>query len=373
MLRRLVIAICAFAVTLTTSQIACSAEVASGRRVMSEMAGIPPYVPRLNRTRPVVAVVAENTFTELADYVIPYGVLTESGAAQVFALATQAGPVQMFPALRVVPQASVNEFDTRFPDGADYVIVPAVHRTDDLALLAWVKAQANKGATIVGVCDGVWVLANAGLLAGRKAVGHWYSFDDLKSKFPKTEWLRNTRYVVDGNIITTTGVSASIPISLALVEAIAGRERAMAVARTMGANGWSATHRSDHYKLNARHVFTAASNWLSFWSHENIGIPIANGVDEVGLALVADAYSRTYRSSAFSQFPSADRVTTRRGLIVLPDKIQSANAVDRIVALPIDVPPISALDATLRAIEQSYGSATSAFVALQLEYQWKWH
>jgi putative intracellular protease/amidase len=154
---------------------------------------IAPYIARFGRTRPVIAVVAENTFTELTDYVVPYGVLAESGVAQMFALGTKSGPIQMFPALKIEPQATVTEFDARFPDGADYVIVPAVHKTEDTGLLRWVSAQASKGATIVGVCDGVWVLANAGLLKGRKAVGHWYSFDDLKKKFPQTTWVRNTR------------------------------------------------------------------------------------------------------------------------------------------------------------------------------------
>ena len=63
-------------------------------------AQLPGYQPRFNRSQPVIAVVAENGYTELTDYVVPYGVLRESGVAQVWALATQAGPVRLFPALR---------------------------------------------------------------------------------------------------------------------------------------------------------------------------------------------------------------------------------------------------------------------------------
>jgi putative intracellular protease/amidase len=221
---------------------------------------LPVYQPRFNRTQPIIAVVAENTYTELTDYVVPYGVLTESGVAQVFALATRPGPVQMFPALKIQPQATVADFDTRHPQGADYVIVPAVHHTDDPALLAWIRSQATKGATVIGVCDGVWVVANAGLLTGRKAVGHWFSFDDLKRRFPHTEFLRDVRYVADGNVITTTGVTASIPVSLALVEAIAGQALATALARSLGVRRWDAGHRSTDFKLDAHHAWTAAGN-----------------------------------------------------------------------------------------------------------------
>jgi transcriptional regulator GlxA family with amidase domain len=272
----------------------------------------------------------------------------------------------MFPALKIEPYATSAEFDTRFPDGADYVIVPAVHYTEDPTLLAWVTAQAAKGAKIIGVCDGVWVLANAGLLRGRRATGHWYSFGDLEKQFKETTWVRNQRYVSDGNVVTTTGVTASMPVSLALVEAIAGRARAEAVAKSLGVADWSPTHPSDVFRLSARHLFTAARNWLSFWSHENVGVPVAQGTDEIALALVADAYSRTYLSSAFSISQSQGAIRTKRGLLLLPDSVAGASKPpDRM--LPIaEVTP--SLDRALENIAQSYGRATAAFVALQLEY-----
>jgi putative intracellular protease/amidase len=332
-------------------------------------AAIPPYAPRFGRSRPIVVVVGENTFTELTDYVVPYGVLREADIADVVALATKAGPIQMFPALKIRPQSTVDEFDSRFPDGADYVIVPAVHRTEDAALLSWVTSQAAKGASIVGVCDGVWVVANAGLLKGHKAVGHWYSFDDLEKKFPETAWVRNRRYVADGKIVTTTGVTASIPVSLALVEAIGGHERAVAVAQTMGVTDWSAAHKSGDFKLRMAHMFAAAANWVSFWSHEEIGIPISNGINEVTLALAADAYSRTYRSNTVSISSSAEDVFTRGGLLIVPDRLAgSPKTPGRTLKLLDDTKPVAALDAALKDIADTYGRSTSAFVALQMEY-----
>lgn len=329
---------------------------------------IPPYVPRFGRRQPVVAVIAENTFTELTDYVLPYGVLAESGVAEVLALSTQPGPVQLFPALRVEAQATIAQFDARFPDGADYVIVPAVHRSDDPTLLAWVKAQAARGATLIGVCDGVWVLAQAGLLDGHRAVGHWYAFDALQERFAHTRWLRDTRYVADGKRVTTTGVTASVPVSLALVEAIGGRERAAALAARLGVASWDARHPSASFALNPGHVLTAAGNWLAFWRHEEIAIPIADGIDEIALALAAEAWSRTWRSNAVAVAPAARPITTRRGLVLLPEPDGRAAAPDLTLTIPAGAPPVALLEHTLQAITQRYGSATAAFVALQLEY-----
>lgn len=191
---------------------------------------IPPYQDRFGRGQPLIAIVGENGGTELTDFAIPYGVLARSGAAQVTTVATQAGPLTMRPALKIQPHATVQQFDARYPDGADYVIVPAVNKADDPALLRWVAAQGAKGATIVSICDGALVVANAGLLKGRRATAHWATESLRKERYPDTQWQANTRYVADGKVVSSAGISAAMPTALALVEAIAGRARAAAVA-----------------------------------------------------------------------------------------------------------------------------------------------
>ena len=82
--------------------------------------------------------------------------------------------MMLFPALKIEPQATVADFDTRHPDGADYVIVPNMSRHDDPVLLQWIRSQAAKGAIVVGVCAGSLIVAEAGLLDGKRATTHWY-------------------------------------------------------------------------------------------------------------------------------------------------------------------------------------------------------
>lgn len=370
MLARLFVLAAALAHSLVFAQEPNSRLLSGPQSAAPEISSIPAYVARGGRTQPIVAVVGENTFTELTDYVVPFGVLSESGVAQVFALGTQGGAIQMFPALRIQPQKTIQEFDKDVPLGADYVIVPAVHKTDDPALIGWISSQAKKGATIVGVCDGVWAVANAGLLAGKNAVGHWYSWGDLVKQFPSTHFIKNRRYVADGQVITTTGVTASMPVSVALVEAIAGRQRAAALAESLGMNGWGPTHRSDDFHLSANHALTAAKNWLSLWAHESVAIPVSPGVDEISLALVADALSRTYRSTAYSLAVSADPIKTKHGLLILPDRTSATpKASDKTITLPAPgLRSTQSLDWALSQITQAYGAETSAFVALQIEY-----
>ncbi len=126
------------------------------------------------RQRPVIAVIGINDATEVNDYVMPTGILRRADVADVLMVATGPGPVKLYPALTVEPDMTVAEFDARHPDGADYVIVPQMSRADDPAALQWIKAQAAKGATVIGVCAGARIVAEAGLLDNKRGTTHWY-------------------------------------------------------------------------------------------------------------------------------------------------------------------------------------------------------
>lgn len=329
---------------------------------------VPAYEARFGRTRPVIAVAGENSGTELTDFVIPYGILSASGAADVFTVASSAGPMQLRPALRIQPDLTLRDFDHRYPDGADYVIVPALMTMGDEQplLVDWIRAQADRGATIVSICDGAFPVAQAGVFKGHRATGHWATHQRRVREFPETRWLRNSRYVADGKVISSAGVSASIPVSLALVEAIAGVDRATNLAHELGVEDWRSDHDSERFRLGAGGYALAFGNWLH--RPQTVGMPIADGIDEITLALSADAFSRTYRSRAFSMSHSRDVVRSRHGLAVLPDAVTAESAAPDYLRSAPNVPSAQSLDHALADIAKRYGRRTASFVALQLEY-----
>jgi putative intracellular protease/amidase len=351
--------------------VAATALAAFAPPALAHSDALPHHVSRFNRAKAVVAVLGYNPSTEVTDYVVPYGILAESGVADVVAVATHDGPIQMSPALRFRAQATTAQFDARFPAGADYVIVPNIYEgQEDAAVLEWIRLQAGRGAVIVGICDGVPVLANAGLLKGRRATAHWKTIGGLERRHRDTRWLRNTRYLADGNVITTSGVSASIPVSVALVEAIGGRARAERVARFLGITDWSPAHNSEQFKLRAGSMATVLANKAAFWKHEALGLEVSEGADEISVALIADAYARTRRSIVVS---IADKpIATRRGLVLMPDRAaRGPDRPDRMLPQFETLPPAQALDRALEGIAASYGEATAGFVALTMEYPHK--
>lgn len=333
----------------------------------ARQAHVPIKIPLKNSAgdRPLIAILAANSGAETTDFMVPYGVFMESGVADVITVSTEPGIVQMHPALKLRLDQTTDDFDLAHPQGADIVIVPAMHHPDDQAVLLWIAQQHKAGAIIVGICEGVRSLAYAGLLDGHSATTHWHAMPGLERKYPGTHWVKNSRYVVDRQIVTSTGVSASIPVSLALVEAIAGTDSALALATRLGVADFNASHDSTAFRLGPRLLMTAARNWTVFWSHEKIVLPVSDGVDEIALALTADAWSRTYRSSAVATHPELDRVISRRGLII---EVESSDTTKGHSPQHHFTMPLQALETTLSDISSRYGQRTKDFVAMQLEY-----
>lgn len=319
------------------------------------------------RKRPLIAIVGINDMTETTDYLMPYGILARADIADVLTLATRSGPVALYPALKVQPHATIAEFDAAHPDGADYVIVPAMTHEDDAMAMRWIRSQAGKGAIVIGVCVGAMVVANTGLLDGRQATTHWYSVRDLQ-RHSAIRYVADRRLVVDRGVATTTGITASMPMALTLIEAIAGRAKAEAVAREIDLAQWDARHRSDAFRFTRTFALTAIVNTLAFWNREQLGIALTPDVDEVSLALIADAWSRTSRSRALTFAPTAEARISRGGLRILPDKVAADWPAKLTPPAAIALPPARALEQTLRDIDARYGARTADFVAMQLEY-----
>jgi hypothetical protein len=251
--------------------------------------------------------------------------------------------------------------------------VPAIVNNTDATLLAWVAAQGAKGSTIVSICDGALVVANSGLLNGHRATAHWATERLRNKKYPQVHWVKNTRYVADGLVVSSAGISAAMPTALALVEAIAGYERAAALAKELGLADWSPRHNSDvfHPHLGVNIMAFARTQFTNGWFHatEQVGVPIAAGVDEIALALTADAYSRTGRSHAYSLASSGQPLPTRHGLVVVPDRVLGELKPLDVVLPPFNPTPRGQqFDSTLAGIAHRYGRTTAYGVALVFEY-----
>lgn len=319
--------------------------------------------PRAGRRRPLIAIVADNDGAQTTDFIVPYGILKDSGVADVHSVSTATGAIRLTRGLEIRTDETIAAFDSSQPDGADIVIVPAQAHPNGAVLAGWLRSQAARGATIISVCEGARVLAHAGLLEGRRAVTHWGSLQAMARSYPATTWVRDRRYVQDGPIISTAGVTASIPMSLALVEAIGGRAAAEATARRFGVGSWGSVHRTADFAIEESDV--AAARLASHAPHETTEIPIADGVDEVSLALQAEAWGRTNRTTVVTTKAGRAPVRSRHGLVILPDA--EARAGSHVVE-PAGLPAMPQFAATLAEMGRRYGVGAIRLAALGMEY-----
>jgi transcriptional regulator GlxA family with amidase domain len=101
----------------------------------------------------------------------------------------------------------------------------------DIRLVARIRHLAAQSRRVASVCTGAFLLAEAGLLDGRRATTHWASCTALARRHPKVHVDPDPIFVRDGDVITSAGVTAGIDMALALVEEDLGRVAALTVAR----------------------------------------------------------------------------------------------------------------------------------------------
>src|SRR6478672_8435712 len=117
---------------------------------------------------------------------------------------------------------------------ADLIAVPAVEEGSyPEALLQALRDAVARGARVMSVCSGAFVLAAAGVLDGRRATTHWFHADRLAELYPEVEVELDVLYVEDGPVLTSAGTAAGIDACLHLVRRELGSEVATRIARRM--------------------------------------------------------------------------------------------------------------------------------------------
>jgi len=176
---------------------------------------------------------------EVLDFAGPFEVfaVTEDAvqekAFQVSLLGTAGGPVRARNGLTVVP-------DLLYPEAGplDVLIVPGGWGAENLAildrqLLSWLAGAPALVPLIASVCTGAFLLAEAGLLDGRRATTHHLDFDEFERRWPLVTLVRNMKWVDEGTIVSSGGISSGIDMALHLVARLEGLDTARRTAARM--------------------------------------------------------------------------------------------------------------------------------------------
>jgi transcriptional regulator GlxA family with amidase domain len=173
--------------------------------------------------------------------------LDVTGPAEVFSIATRLGahpyeiavvggdgsPLPASSGLELVPHHSLK--GSR--GSIDTLVIPGGQGTRqalvDEQLIRWIRRAARRSRRVTSVCTGAFLLAEAGLLDGRRATTHWSACAALRRRYPSISVEHDPIFVRDEHVWTSAGVTAGMDLALALVEEDAGKQAALEVARQL--------------------------------------------------------------------------------------------------------------------------------------------
>jgi transcriptional regulator GlxA family with amidase domain len=183
---------------------------------------IPPYVHVLDLTGPV------QVFYEAAEYGAPYQLRYCSFQNEV---TSSAG----------LPMGQVQHFTELLPQHGDLIFIPGMDmqyiRSEEFKaehdFFDWLRAQHRQGVIICSVCTGAFIVAQTGLLNGRKCTTHWKRVDEMQTTYPQIVTQHDRLFVNDGGIYSSAGITAGIDMALAILEEQQGPLFASKIAREL--------------------------------------------------------------------------------------------------------------------------------------------
>ncbi|MFH7596299.1 GlxA family transcriptional regulator [Streptomyces racemochromogenes] len=154
----------------------------------------------------------------------------DDGGYAVRTVSPGGGPVRTGSGLTLVPDG---DLEGARPGPGTTLLVPGGRRTGDFdpRITDWLRAHGGRAGRLVSVCTGGLLLAEAGLLDGRRATTHWSVCERMARRYPRVTVEPDPIYVRDGPVATSAGVTAGIDLALALVEEDLGRDVALLIAR----------------------------------------------------------------------------------------------------------------------------------------------
>lgn len=150
---------------------------------------------------------------------------------QVFLVGESGSPIAARGGYRVLPNY---DFSNHPP--IDVLIIVGgvhVHEMKKPQVIDWIAQQANTASTVASVCTGAFLLAQASVIDSDKVTTHWEDIEDLRQSFPNLHVVEGVRWVDEGDLITSGGISAGIDMSLHIVEKLVDEKLATQTARQM--------------------------------------------------------------------------------------------------------------------------------------------
>lgn len=350
--------------------------------------------PAHDPERLTAAVLLDHAGTEVSDFLLPYELLAASGAFNVHAVAPQYRPATLTGGLDVMPHVSLAGFEDLPLERADLIVVP--HMPDpDPRIIDWLHAQAQAGATVLSICTGAGVAAAAGVFDGRRATAHWGDLARFERRYPHVAWVRGVRYVDDGGVAASAGITSGVDATLHMIRRLADVDAMHAAAEAIGYTDFTylADPATEQYRFEAADLILPLT--AAFGRRLTVGVLLQEGVHETALAAAMDTYGASFTARTLTMTRDGRSARSRHGLTLLPrNNVEEASSLDRlllpgaqdpqktaelhthaeggssrVISLPQAGPAYVAIQDALNDLASLGGQPIARFAAKRLEYR----
>lgn len=287
-------------------------------------------------TTKTIILIADNKGTEIFDLLAPFHMLKAATNANVFIVAKTANQIPLHRGVSILPHHTFQSFN-ELNIQPDAIVIPnlstIVPEDIDSDILDFIKTHYSEDMFLLSVCDGAATAACTGLFNGRQMIAHASDMPYLKKAFPKVDWVKNQKYVVSDNLITTAGVSNATEGTLVLIEKLFGKTMAFNAMQKINypSNTILNTHQSKPITFSDK--LTIFSK-VALKKNKTIGLLLEDGLSEFKLAGVLDTYSRTFPKSISTSTYNLEPVKSEYGLTLYPTA--STNKFDVLLCFSCD-------------------------------------
>ncbi|MGK5508657.1 DJ-1/PfpI family protein [Brevibacillus formosus] len=321
--------------------------------------------PAYDSKKPTVAILLANEVTEVFDFLVPYEMFSMTGSYNVFAVAPDKNVKSLTGGLDVVPHYTFDELDKMTGKSPDIIVIPFMPILDEekyKPVRDWIRKHSGKETTLLSICNGAENLADTGLLNGKSAATHWGDIGRLEKEYTEITWKRDQRYVHDGNIVSSAGLTSGIDATLYVISQQMGEPVAKKVAEEMNYPSYDFVQQPqmEPFTTGLSDIVYILNNAFQ-WSKKKNGVLLYDGADELMLSSAFDTYGASGTITTWTISSKREPVVTRHGLnLIARYQIEDAPKLDKMIFVGPDVKTLAAND--IRNWNKKGGQAEQLFL-----------
>lgn len=291
--------------------------------------GLTGNAMNLDDNLPTVAILASNQGTEIFDLMAPYYLFSETNALNVVVIAPEKKVLPLWKGLYLMPHMSLSEFD-HLGIEPSIIVIPNIVDPNNESIGKWLKKYQDSNSSIMTVCEGAKVIAENNLFEGSDLTTHHSSISKIEKENPDYKWIRGSKYIDNGKLSSTSGVSAAVEGSLVAIEKLLGAEAAEQVMDKISypSNQPLLDVNDSHMRFGDVVRIMAKTG---FTKNKRIGVYVPEKVSEMELAAIIDSYNRTLPSRLETISLNDLPITSQNGLLLVPSSSDDASLFDEVI------------------------------------------